>query len=433
MKTQVLIVLMLVSSISYAQITPGEFSKQLVDKFQEMAKSKISNPAKDQYICKAIPVFKKIPVNNLAPGLMDAFQMLQFYQKYTSLYTSKLTVKIDQGLFPTEDDKVLFELSSAKKFTDFVSKLTGMSLGDLDKKDQAALRALYDTHPLKTKKAVTEVIESKLGDCTVKATAKMTPTKYNYPKVSWDLETEVRIDCPCKDKGSDAVKYANFLITAQVAGNLNTNSGNFNRLKNPKVELRSVICCSPKQVGMGEPMEDDNYNVSLPDHYIGVTGGISLTNDFDEVAYCVGVEYLYNATDIGDSSLFVGANVGYGGTSFMDWTSTSITAGGTVQLFSPLGPSGETQATNGISANYINGCNDNMGIVDDFTGYSITGNTGVNVQLTDNLALNVVIPLIMHQSLTYKPENGGPEYSTRETEVMVFKNSPIKVGARIGF
>ncbi|NND89173.1 MAG: hypothetical protein HKM28_08030 [Flavobacteriaceae bacterium] len=74
-----------------------------------------------------------------------------------------------------------------------------------------------------------------------------------------------------------------------------------------------------------------------------------------------------------------------------------------------------------------------MGIVDDFTGYSITANTGLNVQINETFGVFVEIPLIMHQSLTFKPENGGPGYETNETDLLVFKNSPIKVGARFGF
>ena len=432
MKTQILIIFMLVSSLSYAQISGGEYSKQLVDKFQEMAKSKISNPKKDDQICKAIPEFQRIQAKDLAPKLLDAFYMLSFYQKFTTQYTAKLNAQINGESFPTDEDKVLYELSNTTNYAEFVFNLTGKDIGQLKKDDQQNIRTLFDKHPLKLKKASTTVIESKLGNCSVKATVKMTPTKYSYPKVSWDLETAVRIDCPCEGKTSRDLKYAYFLITGNVDGTLATTTASFEKLRDAKVELRAVICCSPQVAYVGEGIVPDTY-VEIPTHNIGVSGGVSLTNDFDETNYCVGLQYLYNATEIGNSNLLVGANLGYGGTNFMDWTSTRVTAGGTVQLFTPLTQSGQTQATNGVSANYINGCNDNMGVVVDFTGYSIVGNTGVNIQLSESFALFMELPIITHQTLTFKPENGGPEFETSETEVMVFKNNPIKVGARFGF
>jgi hypothetical protein len=327
---------------------------------------------------------------------------------------------------------VLYELSNTTNYAEFVFNITGKDIGQLKKDDLQKLRTLFDKHPLKIKKTSTTVIESKLGKCSVKATVKMTPTKYDYPKVSWNLETAVRIDCPCEGKTSRNLKYAYFVITGKVDGNLATTTASFEKLRDAKTELLAVICCSPQIASIGEGIIPDTY-VELPTHNVGISGGISLTNDFDETNYCLGAQYLYNATEIGDSNLLVGANVGYGGTSFMDWKSRKVTAGGTVQLFTPLTSSGQTQATNGISADYINGCNDNMGVVDDFTGYSITANTGVNIQFSDSFALFMEIPLVMHQSLTFKPENGSPEFETSETEVMVFKNSPIKVGARFGF
>lgn len=431
MKTSILILLTFVTSITFAQISPGEYSKQLMDRFQEMAGSKIVNPKKDDQICKAIPEFQKIQAKDLAPSLLESFYLLRFYQSYNSDYTSKLNVQINQGLFPTVADKVLYELSNTKSYAEFIFNITGKDIGQLKKDDQKRLRAVYDTHPLKTKKSSTTVINSKLGRCMVKATAKMTPTSYSYPKVSWNLETAVRIDCSCDGKTSKDLKYAYFVITAKVNGNLATTTASFEKLRDAKTELLAVICCTPQVAYVGEGIVPDTYE--LPTHNVAVSGGLSLTNDFEETNYCLGVQYLYNAADLGESDLLFGANLGYGGSSFMDWKSRKITAGATAQLFSPITSSGDTQVTNGISADYINGCNDNMGVVDDFSGYAITGNTGLNVQLSEDFGLFVEIPLIMHQSLTFKPENGGPEFETSETELFAFKKSPIKVGARIGF
>jgi hypothetical protein len=444
-KPYITIIALIITFSIQAQITPGEFSKKIVDSFQEMAKSKITNPEKDQDICKAIPVFKKIPVNNLAPSLLDANAMVRIYKLYASLFLSKLNFQIDKGIYASVDDKALFELSRATKFTDFVLNLTGMNFGDLDKAEQDALRNLYDTHPLKTKEAVTEVINSKLGKCTVTATTKMTPTNWDFPNVSWDLETEVRIDCPCTGKGPKSLHYANFLITAKADGLINSTTGNLNKLKDAKVELRSVICCSekkkePKETSVGlndTPFEyegDILHNIKitpLPTQTIGGSVGVGFSNDFDETNLCLGAEYLYNVTDVGNSSLFVGANVVVESNSFNDSNNIWIGVGPTVQLFTPISPNRDVHITHGISSDIIFGTNDNNGTMDDISGFDISINTGLNVRLNDDIFLSIMVPIVTHTNLEFTSQDGNGSFKSDATDIFFFKNSPVKFGIRI--
>jgi len=435
MKTQLLILMMLIASFSYAQMTPKQakaYAKEMQDSFQEMMETAT---VKQPFVATCDPeaFYDGLNKSNLVPEPILLAALLERISQIIEL--PAMNDNYDLGLFQTHSDKAANAAENTKTYVEFVKMFTGKDLGDVDKKDAENLNTYFKRYKqfslngFGVKNSATN-----LSGCAVNSYHTISISKRDYPQITWEFKSEIMVDCKCSIPPVDTdIKEVDYEVTGTSSGLFSFTDVSFGTIRNGEYEIKELECCPDGEVGMVEPLEDGNYNVSLPDHYLGVSGGISLTNDFDETTYCIGAQYLYNATEIGDSNLLVGANVGYGGSSFMDWKSRKITAGGTVQLFTPLTQSGQTQATNGISADYINGCNDNMGVVDDFTGYSITANTGVNVQLSDSFALFMEIPLIMHQSLTFKPENGGTEFETSETEVMVFKNSPIKVGARIGF
>lgn len=454
MKTRntLIILLVFITTLAWGQPTPGEFSKKLMDRFREMAATPVSNPDKDQFLCKAIPVFNKIPTASKAPALMDAFHLLKSYQDYAIKYVSTLDAPIEQGLFTTKEDKALNSLNTTTNFNDFVNSFTGEDVGLLSKDDNKRLRDLYNTHPLKVKRKHTESFTSRQGNCTVKGVASLMPLKWNYPQVTWELETTITLSCDCTGKTHTDLKHAYFVMKSEVDGLLTTTSANFEKLRKPISELRAVICCPTKQasVDLSDPTNvidtESEWKLyeqikkdidrlgpqrGLPNQYIGATAGVGFEQDFEEVSVCIGAEYGYK---LGQSpkgtGFYVGGEAHLGTTSFMDFSRTWIGVGPQVQAFTPISQFGDTQIVNEIEGLLLFGSQENNGVKDDITGFSIGLNTGVNIIISDKWSVGVEIPVLTHQSLTISPENGGEEFTVENTRLLINKNNPATVSFR---
>ncbi|MDT0555614.1 hypothetical protein [Patiriisocius hiemis] len=343
--------------------------------------------------------------------------------------------KIDKGNFASSFDKLIQKYEPGSSYLNFLKNTAEVNLGALNENEKKELREIYSTLHSFSRGIPIVFVEENMGACYVELRIIMKLTKVDSPFVYWSFASRVVENCNCKKDPDRKIKSLKYEYTSNAKGVLTSKKISFEEPKNIKFELLQEVCCPSKTETPKETALEINptENISLPNQTIGGSIGAGFEQDFEETSFCLGAEYLYNATDVGDGALFIGGNIGVETTSFMDFNNTQFNIGPTVQLFSPITPSGETHMTNGINGNYIFGTNDNNGSKDDFSGFNIGLNTGLNVPLSDNVSISLIVPIVTHTSLTFTSQDGPGEFKADETSILINKNNPAKLGLRIGF
>ena len=380
-------------------------------------------------------------VDRLVKGAYQLTPIFGFRNVITNIKNSmhRLNNNLDgilnKGLYSSNFDRIFDLFNNSKPYSEFVKDFTNKGIGDLSKKEDEilrqnyyALKAIYDYGI-----TLNNDDDYNLEGCLENTILKMKLKKKKLGKVTWEIKTLMENDCKCEIASkSHGVKNLKFEYTAEVTGIFTTNKITFGEAKNINLKIISYECCKnlKEDASINAP---ENEEITLPDQTIGVNAGVGFSQDFEETSYCVGAEYLYNITDLGESDLFIGGNVAFGETSFMDFSSTLFSVGPTAQLFTPISHSGDTQTTNGISGSYLFGTNDYNGIKDDVSGFELSLNSGINVQLSKKVSLSLIIPIVTHQSLTYESQEGNSSYKTDDTTILINKNNPVKIGFRFRF
>lgn len=196
---------------------------------------------------------------------------------------------------------------------------------------------------------------------------------------------------------------------------------------NDKITVKATAECCDKgndDISYIDPM-------SQPDQTIGYTAGIGFSNDFEEVSYCAGVEYLKRISNK-KSDTYLGGGVSYGGTSFDGYTTSRVMVGPKIQIHTPITPSGETQWVNGFKGYYSFGNRENNGYKDKTSGVELSLYSGFNIQLNEKTAVGIEFPIITWDKLTIKPENGS-DYEVDNTSLLLNKGNPLKLNLRYRF
>ena len=400
--------------------------------------------------CEPLLVLQQFTKADLLPAT-KSFE--GYFKMVLEDYGKKLNGLQDNIILETSSDPNLSYLAAvnrSKRFKDFAEDVTGKKIFNINKKDKEVLLDFFLNHPFKKPLSVTakgkKVASAKISQCYASTEHTLTPGKWKYPTINWTIKTTVTITCDCEDENSpEELNEAVFVYDANIKGSLTTKKIDFGKTRASNVALKHLSCCDAHlepdeedpQTDHEEPTEEPNPGqtlpASLPHQTIGVSGGIGFEQDLEEVAICLGAEYLYNITDLGDSPLFIGANAQFSTTSFMDFSNTWIQVGPTVQLFTPINPSQDLHWTNGLEGGYIFGTNDNNGFKDDISGFAVTLVTGLNIQLTNNLAVSLIVPVVAHQNITLESQNGGGSVDISDTSILLNKQNPLKVGLRFGF
>lgn len=432
----------------------AEASKALEKNFKSMLEKPdpmLINRKEDNVQCEAFPLLDQFTKADLVPQTKP-FE--KYFKMILEEYGKKLTNLKDNIIKDTSSDPNLSYFAAvnrSRRFRDFAEDVTGKNMVDIQKKDKEVLLDFFLNHPLKKPVSVSakgqKVASAKFAECYAYTEHQLIPSKWKYPKITWRIQTTVTITCDCEvENDPNEVNEAVFVYDANIIGSMTTTKIDFGRTRAAALDLKRVSCCDEHQrpeeeeeaetdhdEPQDEPKGGSTVPASLPQQTVGVSGGIGLAQDFEEVAICLGAEYLYNVTDLGDSSLFVGANAQFSNTNFMDFSSTWIQVGPTAQLFCPINPSQDLHWTNGIDAGYIFGTNDNNGFKDDISGFAISLNTGLNIQVKDNLAISLIVPVVTHQNITREAQDGSGSLEVSDTSILLNKANPLKVGLRFGF
>lgn len=435
MKTKIITIFILLFSWSgYSQMNDSivkKLNKSVSDNIEKMLTSAFY-PKYDLSSCKPSEFYKginksKIYINDILTGVhWKAFK--------ETLRLPPLKDNYDKGLYNTLHDKAIDLSIKNKKASSFIKSFTGKELGDVNVDDQKKLRMHFN---ILKKLTFNEVLGNNKfidGDCSLTARSYIKLRELKLGPVVWEYSTKIFVNCNCGEAATNtSLKEADYTVEATSTGKLSYNTLELGKVEKAVLDIKNSKCCGNTNDEDASIQVNPNENISLPEQTIGFSGGIGFEQDFEETSICLGAEYLYNATHIGNSPFFVGANAQFSTTSFMDFSNTWVSIGPTAQLFCPITPSEEVHMTNGINANYIFGTNDNNGFKDDISGFGISINTGLNIQLKENFSISLVVPVISYQNLTYDAQDGEGSVDVNNISVLLNKENPVKVGLRIGF
>jgi len=179
------------------------------------------------------------------------------------------------------------------------------------------------------------------------------------------------------------------------------------------------------------PKEYTSKPIEQPDQTIGYAVGLGFENDFKDVSYCAGVEYLKRISDK-KSDTYFGGEISYLGTSFNDFKTNTIMVGPKIQIHTPISQSGDAQWVNGIKGDYLFGNQKNNGFTDKITGIKASIYSGFNIQLNKKTSVGIEFPVFTWEDIKIKPENGN-DYEVDGTSLLLNKGNPIKFSLRHSF
>jgi hypothetical protein len=362
----------------------------------------------------------------------------------TLIQIDKTKEKLDIG-FLNPTDNALQAYSKSKSFIDFVTRFTGKGIGDIkgEWKDPTSGMVYKDIEQLrrhynKLKRIFTKQVFSidsyneVKNNCRVKRESSFRVLKYNFPKVTWQLKTAVTIKCVC-EKGYDTteVKSGSYEYVSTYSGVYTNSKITFEKPKNTKINVLALECCPPFKSLDEDSSYIDPMPIELPDQTIGFTGGLGFENDFEEISYCFGVEYLKRISDK-KCDTYLGGGISYGGTSF-DGNKTNVLMGGPkIQWHTPINQNGDTQWVNGIKGYYMVGNQKNSDYEDKLSGVELGIYSGFNIQVNKKTSFGIEFPVFTWDKIKYKPENGN-DYEIDGTSLLLNKGNPLKLSIRHSF
>ena len=427
----------------YGYCLNPDAAKELFTAFKEMHKNAKVQNFKDDKTCKVkdlIAIEKKRKYQMVHER--DAASIVN--GMVTLIQVPKTKEKIDKGFLPSLSDKALQAISKSKSFSDFVTGFTGKSTGDIRGewkdpksgmvyKDKDQLRRLYDKlKRIFTKQVFSvDVYNQVEGNCRVKRESSFRISKYSFPKVTWQLKTTVNIKCVCQNGNDNTeIKSGSYEYVSTYSGVYTSTKISFEKPVNTKINVKSLECC-----GYKSPIEDSSYidpmPVELPDQTIGFTGGLGFENDFEEISYCLGAEYLKRISDK-KCDTYLGGGISYEGTSFDGNTTNLLMGGPKIQWHTPINQNGDTQWVNGFKGNYMIGNQKNGDYKDKLSGVELGIYSGFNIQINKKSAIGLEFPVITWEKIKIKPEL-GTDYEIDGTSLLLNKGNPLKLSFRHSF
>ncbi|MEM1001664.1 MAG: hypothetical protein AAGH46_03335 [Bacteroidota bacterium] len=373
------------------------------------------------------------------PGKFEVFLKNLDITYKNKLKNLKLEIGIPKG--QNIEDFALEKLAKSKNLNDFVDELTKKSLEYLYEEEQELLIDFKINHPIKKKIEIQakgkKIARSEERPCFATSNTVLKLANWDkYPEVYWDLDTKITIVCDCERAYITDLKNGSIEYSALIQSFFSTKDKRFIKAKlfGPMNVTKS--CCEdedPREEPIEEPIEEEGVPVPEyipPKQTLGVNGGIGFQQDFEEISICLGAEYLYNVTSLGNHPLYVGGQAKFITNSFMDFSSTQVHVGPTVQLFSPITRCADVHVTNGISGSYIFGSQENNGFKDDISGFDIVLNTGLNIRLNEKVSISIIIPVFSYQNISLEAQEGGSSFDISETTLLLNKNNPAQLGVR---
>lgn len=391
--------------------------------------------------CNPLAYLSEFNLKELVP---DAKKFDDFVGKIDFTYGNKLQGLQQQLTIPpntTTNDVAIDHLGKSKNFADFVRKLTGSEVYELSENDQNILLDYYVNHPLKKKVSVhvagKKFIKAKNRPCMASSSSELTLTEWkSYPKLKWELSTTITMICDCEQQPPADLSEGTVTYKAEIRSTRTNNKLQFNKAKLLGPIHIDAQCCGLED----EYVEEDDENeepmgptqeYTPPQQTLGGSAGIGFSQDFEEINYCIGLEYLFQLTQFGANPLYAGAHASYGGFSFNGNESSLFQLGASVQLFTPFSDYlNRVHITNGISASYLIGSQTTNGLTDNLNGYSIMLHTGLNLPINENVSISLMVPVVSFQHVSFSNDENAVDISVNETTVLINKNNPLQIGLR---
>lgn len=404
---------------------------------------KAKESSSKKFECDMRGLLKSIPKNKLVPS-SEALK-----KEIGHIVDDSL--KVDYFTFYKSNQKVLDDIASTTKKTEFLIKL-GINYGDLDSESKKKLdRYYYSFRRAQKSGYIIHGSSIKIGECVVKIKTVLIPKKiiwgqksYYRRDVDWEVRTDISIDCPCTKKNKFKVKKASYRYTAQVSGPLMFNRSTltvrelvmyglrFGEVKAPLLDYTNLECCKelkdPVEDGsFTDPNENINDKNTLLDTGLGVGFGSETETS---IGFSGGV--LFNVTEIGGNPLFVGPKASVSTTSITsDYIKElKVLIGPTVEYQIPLN-SGNVNIITGVNSGYTFGNVDVSGFEQDFSGIAVNTYAGAQFNVGDNLAITALLNFFDFSNLTFKSDMENFENTTSNTTFLT-DGGAINVGVRIG-
>ena len=361
-----------------------EIAKNLQGTFKSMYENATFKKFKDKGNCKAEDLVGMADSSTL---MFEENSAIATIKSIRSILLDDLYKygTINKGQFNSSADRDLHAFSTTTNFSDYVKALIGIDVGEVsDASKEITRRITKHYNFLKTNYDRTFLIESSNHmsvSCTITKTYSVKVKSFDYPNVTWSIRTYVHVDCECSmDELSKSINNGTYEYTAETTGILTSTNITFGPAKNANLEVLTLNCCpieekEEEKVSLIDPIEQ-------PNQTIGYTAGVGFQNDFEEVSYCAGVEYLKRISDK-ESDVYFGGGISYLGTSFNETTTNQFMVGPKIQIHTPITPSEEVQWVNGFKGYYSFGNRKNNGYTDNTTGIELSLYSGFNIQLNE--------------------------------------------------
>jgi hypothetical protein len=423
----------------YSYCLNPDGAKQLFTAFKEMHKNAKVQNFKDDKTCKVKDLIA-IEKNRKYKMVSERDAAAIINGLVTKLGVDKTKEKLDIG-FLNKTDNALQAYSKSKSFIDFVKRYTGKGVGDIKGewkdpsgmvyKDIDQLRRHYN----KLKRLFTkdifsvDIYNEVKNNCRVKRESSFKVLKYSFPKVTWQLKTTVTIKCVCQNGNDNTeIKSGSYEYIATSKGLYSSSKITFSKPIDSKINVLSLECC-----GYKSPVEDSSYidPMPMPDQTIGYSAGLGFQNDFEEISYCFGAEYLKRISNK-KCDTYLGGGISYEGTSFDGNTTNLLMGGPKIQWHTPINQNGDTQWVNGFKGNYMIGNQKNGDYKDKLSGIQAGIYSGFNIQLNEKTSVGIEIPVFTWEKIKIKPEM-GTDYEFDGTSLLLNKGNPAKINFRFRF
>lgn len=427
-------------------------AKELESIFKKMLETTKVDSWKGNQYCKPQELLKKIKINDLKKIAVNDIK-LNLFNIDNGNYPPKTKEQFKKGKYKNLTVKGLTAFSNSSNFIEFVTAFTGKNLGDINGevekknyfgevvkiKDIDLLRKYYNK--LKSDLKRDRFLANRTftyDECKVYVSYHMKTLKFDYPKVTreFKIKVEVNCNCPIRDAPekikSGKLEYISTPVegtSVSVIRNTKNYKSKYGLPKTTKIKIVDLVCCK------GDIPEDEDASytepISQPDQTIGYNVGLGFQNDFEDVSYCAGVEYLKRISDK-KSDTYVGGGISYLGTSFNDFKTNTVMVGPKIQIHTPISHSGDTQWVNGLKGYYMFGNQKNGGFKDNTSGIEASIYSGFNIQLNEKTSIGVEFPVLTWENLKIKPEMGG-DYEIDNTSLLLNKGNPLKLSIRHSF
>ncbi|GAB5400779.1 MAG: hypothetical protein Aureis2KO_23640 [Aureisphaera sp.] len=425
----------------YQRIESGKNLRNTVLYILRTAKKEKSNPK----TCDASGLLKSIPRKKLVASKEDLAKEINRIMDTILLPDEHLMLQGKYG-------HLAFEVfGNSKKVEDYAFGIFVKRYKDIEPAKQKIIKKHFDRLSRFFKKGIDlKPVTFKHKGCDITSTTNLTPLswKQGYRKrpsfmtINWKITLELKINCPCNEKNKHKVKQAIYRYQGKSSGPYTRFTGDiikgvkgfgvrFGKVSEAKYKRTKLECCPEKT----NPPEDGSYispdeDISHENIFIDANVGISLAND-EETEMIGATGILFYMTSIANNPFYLGPKATIQTTALNgnDIKATRTLIGPVVEYQIPIGQ-GNTHILGGIHSGYSFGSIDSFGFKQTTSGFAVNLYSGVEMKLTEKVALGLLLNLFEYNNTQFKAEEGGMKTNSSNA-LFITDRATVSLGARI--